>query len=201
MQASSWVPVFVCAWGMNRCRPQAAANITQTGPTSIELTPTSLISFGSVGWTSANGSFDGLHLSVAFFGGPNGVVELNGTLGAMCASIQWSNNDTWTRGDDTVENVTIVYMVHLDVGFTNLAANVCDLYFNEHFPKAFNTSRTLRARGGEERYLWTEFTWLVAGIACGGKCSVVHVGCTSTRRWRIRAGWWWFAWRTGWGEG
>jgi hypothetical protein len=132
--------------------------LTFASPTAVIIEP-----FGPTGWSGASGTWDGTTLNITFTGEPNGDQSLTGTLGAMCASIQWSNGATWTRGDDTVETVTMVFMVHLDVGFTNLAANVCDLYFNDHFPTAFNTSRTLRARGGEERYVWTEFTWLVAG--------------------------------------
>ena len=31
--------------------------------------------------------------------------------------------------------------------------NVCRLYFNDHFPKAIETARQLRAAGGEERFM------------------------------------------------
>ena len=31
--------------------------------------------------------------------------------------------------------VHLVYMVHLDVGFTDLARNVCELYFDKFFPE------------------------------------------------------------------
>lgn len=76
--------------------------------------------------------------------------------------LQWSNKaGTWFIPDDTVKNVHIVYMTHLDIGFTNTSRHVCDLYFDTYFPKAFNTSRVLRERGGVERYQWTEFPWLI----------------------------------------
>ena len=56
---------------------------------------------------------------------------------------------------------------HLDIGYTGPARNVCDLYFDSFFPKAFNTSAELDARGGEERYTWTEFPWLIAEFLDG----------------------------------
>lgn len=50
-------------------------------------------------------------------------------------------------------------VTHLDVGFTLPTRNVCDLYLDYYFPKAFNVSAELRGR--PERYRWTEFPWLI----------------------------------------
>lgn len=52
-------------------------------------------------------------------------------------------------------------MTHLDVGFTNFAANVCSLYFNEHLPNAARLAQELRDRGGEERFIFTTHPWIL----------------------------------------
>jgi hypothetical protein len=76
--------------------------------------------------------------------------------------IQWSNGvSDWFVQDRSVSKVHVVYMTHLDVGFTNTSRNICDLYFDTYFPRAWNTSAVLRQRGGVEQYQWTEFPWLI----------------------------------------
>ncbi|CAF4344676.1 unnamed protein product [Adineta steineri] len=45
-------------------------------------------------------------------------------------------NSSTTTTYPWIKQVHVVSMTHLDVGFTNFAANVCSLYFNEHLPNA-----------------------------------------------------------------
>ena len=60
--------------------------------------------------------------------------------------LQWSNGaGDWYVPDASVDKVHIVYMTHLDVGFTNTSRNICDLYFNTFFPRP---SRPPRRFGG-----------------------------------------------------
>ena len=47
------------------------------------------------------------------------------------------------------------------MGFTGLTNEVCDLYFNHHFPAAIATAAALRKRGGEEQFIYTSHPWLV----------------------------------------
>ncbi|CAF1598243.1 unnamed protein product, partial [Didymodactylos carnosus] len=60
-----------------------------------------------------------------------------------------------------IKNIHVVSMTHLDVGFTNLAANVCSLYFNHHLPAAATLAQQLRDRGGEERFIFTTHPWIL----------------------------------------
>jgi hypothetical protein len=69
----------------------------------------------------------------------------------------WSSSATYPW----IKKVHVVSMTHLDVGFTNLAANVCSLYFNEHLPNAARLAQQLRDRGGEERFIFTSHSWLL----------------------------------------
>src|SRR4051812_45264969 len=49
-------------------------------------------------------------------------------------------------------------------------------YFYEHFPKAIDTARKLRAEGGPARYVLTEFSWLILEYLDGA------AGCTPELR-------------------
>ena len=60
-----------------------------------------------------------------------------------------------------VKKIHVVSMTHLDVGFTNFAANVCSLYFNEHLPNAARLAQQLRDRGGSERFIFTTHAWIL----------------------------------------
>jgi hypothetical protein len=68
-----------------------------------------------------------------------------------------------TRCIDTpvLSKIHVVYMTHLDLGFTNSTRNVCDTYFNEYFPAAFATADQLRRNCSDPArcpvFRWTEF--------------------------------------------
>jgi len=57
--------------------------------------------------------------------------------------------------------VHVIFKTHLDVGFTDLAANVVRRYFDSYIPQAIRVARELRAAGGPERFVWTTGSWLV----------------------------------------
>jgi hypothetical protein len=66
--------------------------------------------------------------------------------------------------ESTAQNIEIVHLVfktHLDVGFTDLAANVIDEYFDRFIPQAIESARELRRREGPERLVWTTGSWLI----------------------------------------
>jgi hypothetical protein len=87
------------------------------------------IAVGRAPWLSATGLYtdnDGIgygSLWMQFSSGANvtGIVETT-----ACATILWNDNSVWSRGPTPTAytEVHIVYMTHLDVGFTNLARNV-----------------------------------------------------------------------------
>jgi hypothetical protein len=57
--------------------------------------------------------------------------------------------------------VHVVFKTHLDIGFTDLAANVTENYIREFIPKSIKTAVELRRRGGKERFVWTTGSWLI----------------------------------------
>lgn len=62
--------------------------------------------------------------------------------------------------DESVEQVLVMFKCHLDVGFTDTAANVVRTYFDVHIPRAVQVADTLRAEG-DDRFVWTVPAWLL----------------------------------------
>jgi hypothetical protein len=62
---------------------------------------------------------------------------------------------------ETVERVHVIFKTHLDVGFTDLAANVVKTYFDEFIPHILSLTERIAAEGKEDRYQWTTGSWLV----------------------------------------
>ncbi|MCL6458273.1 MAG: DUF5054 domain-containing protein [Gorillibacterium sp.] len=60
-----------------------------------------------------------------------------------------------------IERVHVVFKTHLDIGFTNLAAQVTNQYMEEYIPKSIALSEQLEAEGGRERFIWTTGSWLI----------------------------------------
>ncbi|HJQ29469.1 MAG TPA: DUF5054 domain-containing protein [Rubrobacter sp.] len=60
-----------------------------------------------------------------------------------------------------VDVVHLVFKTHLDVGFTDLAANVIEKYFDRFIPQAVEVAGELRRKGRPERLVWTTGSWLI----------------------------------------
>jgi hypothetical protein len=63
--------------------------------------------------------------------------------------------------DGQVSTVHLVFKTHLDIGFTDYAANVKRQYMESYIPAAMRVARQLRERGGQERFVWTTGSWLI----------------------------------------
>eukprot|EP01006_Ploeotia_vitrea_P051969 TRINITY_DN67625_c6_g1_i1.p1 TRINITY_DN67625_c6_g1~~TRINITY_DN67625_c6_g1_i1.p1 ORF type:complete len:752 (-),score=89.33 TRINITY_DN67625_c6_g1_i1:2-2257(-) len=64
----------------------------------------------------------------------------------------------------TAEAVTtahVVFMNHLDVGYTDFSLRVLNLYMNKYFPKSLKTSKDLPAKHSNETYLYTTQPFLL----------------------------------------
>jgi hypothetical protein len=62
---------------------------------------------------------------------------------------------------DHIETVHLIFKTHLDIGFTDYARNVVAQYFAHFIPRAIENAATLRAMGGDERFVWTTGAWLI----------------------------------------
>lgn len=60
-----------------------------------------------------------------------------------------------------ITTVHVVFKTHLDLGFTDTAANVTDRYVHEYLPRAVALAEELERRGGPARFLWTTGSWLI----------------------------------------
>ena len=57
--------------------------------------------------------------------------------------------------------IHLIFKTHLDVGFTDFAAEVTRNYFKKYIPAALRVAREMRASGCEERFIWTTGSWLI----------------------------------------
>ena len=133
-----------------------------------------------VGWSSASGFFDtSLSSGWVYFAAAD---NLTFSAVAGCTSLQFSNGETW-RVTQPVENISlvhVVYMTHLDVGFTLLARDVCEQYFQQHLPNGIALSRALRAAGGAARYSVTSHPWLIQEFL-DGAADCAHTARTAAQ--------------------
>ena len=79
-----------------------------------------------------------------------------------------------------LKKIHLVYMTHLDLGFTDTTRNVCDRYFDLFFPAAWKLSEELRSQCTDPStcpvFQWTEFPWLIQEYLDGA------TGCSHRRR-------------------
>lgn len=60
-----------------------------------------------------------------------------------------------------MKTIHLIFKTHLDIGFTDLAANVKRAYFERFIPQALKLACELREAGGPERFVWTTGSWLI----------------------------------------
>ena len=60
-----------------------------------------------------------------------------------------------------MKTVHLIFKTHLDVGFTDLAANVFRTYCEKYIPQALKLAREMRESGRPERFVWTVGSWLI----------------------------------------
>jgi hypothetical protein len=133
-------------------------------------------------WAPTVGNLSGTALSVRF---SNSGPLITGEVEVDCATIAWSNGATWVAGTAPppppppadISSIHLVYMTHLDLGFTDTTRNVCDAYFDKFFPEALATAAELRQRGSNATFRWTEFPWLIQEYLDGG-AGCAHRGRT-----------------------
>lgn len=60
-----------------------------------------------------------------------------------------------------VQEVHVIFKTHLDIGFTDMAAKVKALYFDQFIPNVLALRERIAQEGREDRYKWTTGSWLV----------------------------------------
>ena len=66
-----------------------------------------------------------------------------------------------SRAGNAVETVDLVFKTHLDIGFTDLAAEVRHRYHEKFIPTALATAEELRRSGSQALLKWTTGSWLI----------------------------------------
>lgn len=59
-----------------------------------------------------------------------------------------------------IKKVYVVFKTHLDIGFTNLAANVLDQYMNHHIPCSVNLAAELNTET-DKKFIWTLGSYMI----------------------------------------
>lgn len=60
-----------------------------------------------------------------------------------------------------VRKVHVIFKTHLDIGYTDLAANVLEKYFNDFIPAAVRLAKETREAQPQQRFKWTTGAWLI----------------------------------------
>src|SRR5690606_37014905 len=60
-----------------------------------------------------------------------------------------------------IDTVHVIFKTHLDVGFTDLAAQVIDRYMTQFIPDALALARDMQANHPDEPFRWTVGSWLI----------------------------------------
>ena len=63
--------------------------------------------------------------------------------------------------DATITKIYVIFKTHLDIGFTDLAANVFHRYMNNYIPKAIQVGQTIRKSRPKDSFKWTTGSWLI----------------------------------------
>lgn len=59
-----------------------------------------------------------------------------------------------------MKKLLVLYKTHLDIGFTDFAKNIVELYLKEYIPNAINTAIALN-EGGEKKFVWQTGSWIL----------------------------------------
>lgn len=126
---------------------------------------------------SAAGSGLALKLTGHDFAGPTHTT-CAGVLSADASRIAWKGKGCgdprgdgvlqWARKRDArgvsnhIHSVHLVFMNHLDIGYTNFAVPVYNEYLHEYYTRAINISQTFREAGGTDRYIYGTHPFLMS---------------------------------------
>eukprot|EP00048_Salpingoeca_helianthica_P000142 m.39581 g.39581 ORF g.39581 m.39581 type:complete len:846 (-) comp10164_c0_seq1:126-2663(-) len=90
--------------------------------------------------------------------------QIDGVVHQSCdiitTGIPQRDSSNWLRVNRNISKVHVVYMTHLDVGYTlDTSMEVLELYRSQWFPKAYATAAALPTK-----FRWTTHPWLVAEL-------------------------------------
>ena len=83
------------------------------------------------------------------------------TIGMITASSLWGSQQSVYSDNQSIKKVYLLFKTHLDVGFTNLAARVIQIYMDDFIPGAISLAETMRQNNPDNRFVWTTGSWLI----------------------------------------
>lgn len=86
-----------------------------------------------------------------------------GTASALSPFFGFSDKyfSSENNAKNTIKKVHLLFKTHLDIGFTDYAANVIDKYFNHYLPSALELAKNSRVNNNKNRFVWTTGSWLI----------------------------------------
>ena len=89
----------------------------------------------------------------------NGEVR-RGTVSSNCSKITWPTliGQVWAKTAEA-QNVHVVFMNHLDVGYASFIGNIINEYFQTYFPRAIRLAAEAELGSG---FIYTTHSWLVS---------------------------------------
>eukprot|EP00928_Gymnodinium_smaydae_P053189 TRINITY_DN37234_c0_g1_i1.p1 TRINITY_DN37234_c0_g1~~TRINITY_DN37234_c0_g1_i1.p1 ORF type:complete len:823 (-),score=99.61 TRINITY_DN37234_c0_g1_i1:65-2533(-) len=112
-------------------------------------------------WIWATGVFENGALSLHLNTGQ----AIAGQVASDCLTITLADGRKWLNLNAQIRTVHVVFMAHLDVGYTEASvSHLINDYASKWIPAALNTSAQLRKRGGPEQFAWTSHPWLIAAL-------------------------------------
>ena len=61
----------------------------------------------------------------------------------------------------SINKLFVLFKTHLDVGYTDFAANVTEKYMTDFIPNSVRTAKELYESGCDARLVWTTGSWLI----------------------------------------
>jgi hypothetical protein len=123
----------------------------------------------SVGWYSGVGAYDsatqGVNMNWTGYGSKNGFTNPpyfneieNGT---------WGDYPSWTKRPQQqypsdIHTVHMIFMNHLDIGYTTTIMDVLNEYVHTYFQKVEQLGNSMRALEGTDRFIYTTHPWLMS---------------------------------------
>ena len=87
--------------------------------------------------------------------------NITGTVASDCSNITWSTvSAAWIKVPH-VDQVHVVFMNHLDVGYAGFAAVIINKYFQSYFPRAVRLAGEMELYRPDESFIYTTQPWLV----------------------------------------
>lgn len=92
----------------------------------------------------------------------DGPAWLEGPATMGCRVLSWNNTSVFKK-DNNITKVHLLFMSHLDVGFTGLINEVHNSYLQSHYPRALALAAAMRANASSaDRFSYTTHPWLLS---------------------------------------